>query len=160
MGRNDYVLKKVLYACALMIAIFSLGYFFNYKIGNLGYVSLADVFIMLFSNYFIPSYAMLIAAIPCTLCDLVLGYNQYALYTFIIKAFEGYSIGYLLNKNKKFLITSVIIGLITALLSILTDIYLYGNDIMSISLKKNLIQQSIVLIIVNIIYYSMKKIRK
>lgn len=153
------MLKKVLYACALMLAIFSLGYFFNYKIGNLGYVSLADVFIMLFSNYFIPSYAMLIAAIPCTLCDLALGYNQYALYTFVIKAFEGYSIGYLLNKNKKYITVSVMIGLITTVLSVLTDIYLYGNGILLISLKKNLIQQFIVLIIANTIYYSMKKIR-
>jgi uncharacterized membrane protein len=81
-----------------------------------------------------PSYAMLVAAIPVTLADILLGYKQYCAFTFIIRAIEGYLIVYLRNKNKNYNLSILVVGILVLFLQVLLDIYLYGTKIMLTSL--------------------------
>ena len=143
-----------------MLAIFIVGYSVNYNMGNLGYVSLAGAFIMLFFRYFSPSYAMLIVSIPCVICDFLLGAKQYVLYTFILRAAEGYLLSYFLRKNKNFALTTFVISLIITLLAVCVDIYLYGITVLSVSLTKNIIQMLLVFVFANVSNHFLDKIRK
>ncbi|MDO4377692.1 MAG: ECF transporter S component [Erysipelotrichia bacterium] len=154
------MLKKVFYALILMLAIFIVGYSVNYNMGNLGYISLAGAFIMLFSRYFAPSYAMLIAAIPCVICDFLLGAKQYVLYTFILRAAEGYFLSHFLSKKKNFAATTFLVSLIMTLLAVCVDIYLYGITVLSVSLIKNIVQMLLVFVFANVSNYFLDKIRK
>ena len=106
----------------------------NINIGNLGYLSLADYAIMSFLMVNEPSYGMLVAAIPVTLADILLGHKQYCVFTFIIRAVEGYLMVYLTNKKKNYNLSILIVGIAVLVLQVAVDIYLYGTNIMLTSL--------------------------
>ncbi len=128
------MLKKVLKALVSMILIFMFSFLVNINIGNLGYLSLADYAIMSFLMVNEPSYGMLIAAIPVTLADILLGYEHYCLFTFIIRAIEGYLMVCLTSKRKNYNLSILLVGVVVLILQVLVDIYLYGTKIMLPSL--------------------------
>ena len=117
-----------------MLLIFIFTFIVNINIGNLGYLSLADYAIMSFLMISDPSYGMLVAAIPVTLVDILLGYHQYCLFNFIIRAIEGYLIVYLINKKKNYNLSILLVGVIVLFLQIMVDMYLYGTKIILTSL--------------------------
>lgn len=63
-----------------------------------GYINLSDTLIMLLAPFVLSSGAFLIGAIGCGLADIFLGYGQYAIFTFLIKAIEWAIIAYLCKK--------------------------------------------------------------
>ena len=154
------MLKKILAYLLMMILIFAVTYFVNYDMGNLGYISLSDGIIMVLAKYFIPSYGMLVAGIPCVICDFLLGCRQYALFTFVIKAAEAYFVSFFLEKKKKFTSVTFVAGIILVIVMVLVDLYLYGNVILQVSIIKNSVQILLSLLLADTVNYFLEKIRK
>ncbi|MGI6608747.1 MAG: ECF transporter S component [Erysipelotrichaceae bacterium] len=141
------MLKKVIKALVSMVLIFMFSFIVNIDIGNLGYLSLADYAIMSFLMVDDPSYGMLVAAIPASLADILLGHEQYCAFNFIIRAIEGYLMVFLNNKNKDYNVSVLLVGILVLVLQVLVDVYLYGPKIMLTSLmyKSAVIITSIIL---------------
>lgn len=154
------MLKKILSYLIMMAIIFSITYFVNYDMGNLGYISLSDGAIMLLARYFMPSYGMIIAGVACVICDFLLGYRQYALFTFVIKAAEAYFVSYFLQKKKNFVIVTFVAGIILVIAMVAVDFYLYGKAILQVSIIKNSVQILLSLLLADTINYILDKIRK
>lgn len=70
--------------------------------GGMGYINLSDSFIMIISTVLKVGPAALIAGVGCLLADVALGFGQYAIYTFVVKALEAIVIIYCIKlfKNK------------------------------------------------------------
>lgn len=66
----------------------------------IGHVNLGDL-IILVSAFIMGPFALVPAAIGSALADLLAGYGQYVLPTFIIKGLMGFTAGLLLRKNKE-----------------------------------------------------------
>ena len=91
-------LKKIAYAGVLAALIF---------IGTelhiptvIGHINLGDL-VILVSSYILGPLAFFPAALGSTLADLLAGYPQYAIATFLIKGLMGLVAGYLLKRNKE-----------------------------------------------------------
>ncbi|HPW53818.1 MAG TPA: ECF transporter S component [Erysipelotrichaceae bacterium] len=150
------MLKDVLKALVSMVLIFMFTVVVNVDIGNLGYLSLADYAIMSFLMVSEPSYAMLVAAIPVTVADIILGYRHYCAFSFIIRAIEGYLIVYLTKKKKDYNLSILIVGMLTLFLQVIVDMYLYGSNIMLTSL----LYKSLVMIISIVLAGLTRKFKK
>lgn len=150
------MLKKVIKALISMLLIFMFSFLVNINIGNLGYLSLADYAIMSFLLVNEPSYGMLVAAFPVTLADILLGHKQYCVFTFIIRAVEGYLMVYLTNKKKNYNLSILIVGITVLVLQVAVDIYLYGTNIMLTSL----LYKSVAMIICIILAGLTKRFKK
>ena len=66
----------------------------------IGHINLGDL-VILVSSYILGPFAFVPAAIGSTLADLLAGYPQYAVATFIIKGVMGLVAGLLLKRNKE-----------------------------------------------------------
>ncbi|MCR4775727.1 MAG: ECF transporter S component [Saccharofermentans sp.] len=66
----------------------------------IGHINLGDL-VILVSAYILGPFAFVPAAIGSTLADLLAGYPQYAVATFIIKGVMGLTAGLLLKRNKE-----------------------------------------------------------
>ena len=64
----------------------------------IGHINLGDL-VILVSSYILGPLAFVPAAIGSTLADLLAGYPQYAVATFLIKGLMGYVAGILLKRN-------------------------------------------------------------
>ncbi|KXZ40101.1 Uncharacterized membrane protein [Alkalithermobacter thermoalcaliphilus JW-YL-7 = DSM 7308] len=76
-----------------------------------GFINIGDSAIFIASILFGPTVGLIAGGVGSALADLLTGYAHWALFTLIIKGFEGFVVGYLmrnsLNKAKMILSTSV-----------------------------------------------------
>lgn len=97
-NRSQDMIRKVAYAgvCAVFVLIAT-----QIKIPTaIGYVNLGDPVILL-SAYLFGPYAFFAAAIGSALGDLLAGFPQYIIPTFIIKGLMGFVAGLILRKAKQ-----------------------------------------------------------
>lgn len=94
--KNREQLKKIAYAGVLAALIF-LGTELHIPTA-IGYINLGDL-VILVSAYILGPFAFIPAAIGSTLADLLAGYPQYAVATFLIKGVMGLVAGLLLKRN-------------------------------------------------------------
>lgn len=66
----------------------------------IGHINLGDL-VILVSAYILGPFAFVPAAIGSTLADLLAGYPQYAIATFLIKGIMGFVAGLLLKRNRE-----------------------------------------------------------
>ena len=97
-NRNKNNLKTIAYAGVLAALVF-VGTELHIPTA-IGYINLGDLVILL-SSYILGPLALLPAAIGSTLADLLAGYPQYAIATFLIKGLMGFVAGSLLKRNAK-----------------------------------------------------------
>ena len=64
-----------------------------------GYVNIGDSIIFVTSIVFGPIPGMIAGGIGSALTDILTGYSYWALFTLIIKGFEGYIVGIIVRKN-------------------------------------------------------------
>jgi len=58
-------------------------------VAGYGFVNLSDTVIFLIASVLPLKYSFLIAGIGCSMADILLGFGQYAIFTFFIKAMEA-----------------------------------------------------------------------
>ena len=140
--------KKIIASIVIFLVIYLTTVLFKVPIGNLGYLNLSDCLILVLLTHNSPAYAALIASASTALADVTLGFGQYALYTFLLKAVEGYIIALAHKKNWKYAIVCIILGILIILGYAACDYLLYGNmETVLLSLRFNGLQVIISVII-------------
>lgn len=94
--KNRNNLRKIAYAGVLAALVF-VGTELHIPTA-IGHINLGD-FVILFSSYIMGPFAFVPAALGSTLADLLAGYPQYAVATFLIKGVMGLVAGLLLKRN-------------------------------------------------------------
>lgn len=118
-------LKEIVFGAFGIAAIFILTAFISLPVANLGYINIGDAMIMLFASVLESSpLAFLVSGIASCLSDIYLGFPQYAIFTFLIKGFEGLIVSLLARKIKKKLPAYVCGALIVIAGYALTDVFL------------------------------------
>ena len=64
-----------------------------------GYVNIGDSIIFVTSILFGPISGMIAGGLGSALADILTGYSHWALFTLLIKGFEGYIVGTIVKKN-------------------------------------------------------------
>ncbi|MFV0379606.1 MAG: ECF transporter S component [Anaerorhabdus sp.] len=114
-----------------------------------GYVNLGDSMIFLFSSILPPSLSFLVSSVASGAADIVAGYPQYAIFTFIIKGVEALFVSLMIYKfdNNKIL-TYIGAGSILVLGYLITDWILYGSFVMALGgVVFNIVQATSAIII-------------
>lgn len=118
-------LKEIVFGAFGIAAIFILTAFISLPVANLGYINIGDAMIMLFASVLESSpLVFLVSGIASCLSDIYLGFPQYAIFTFLIKGFEGLIVSLLARKIKKKLPAYVCGALIVIAGYALTDVFL------------------------------------
>lgn len=110
---------------------------------GIGYLNLGDMVIFLAAIIFGKKGGFIVGAFGSSLADILLGWGFYAPITFIVKGFEGYLAGYLLNTSfgkKNPIIPLLISGLFMALGYYLAESIIYGHMASIINLPSNILQ--------------------
>jgi len=97
-NKNKEYLKKTAYAGVLAALIF-IGTEIHIPTA-IGYINLGDL-VILVSAYILGPFALVPAAIGSALADILAGYPQYAVATFLIKGIMGLVAGILLKRNSE-----------------------------------------------------------
>ncbi|MCR5592466.1 MAG: ECF transporter S component [Saccharofermentans sp.] len=115
MSNNASSLRKMAYAGVLAAFVFIAT---QIRIPTaIGYINLGDG-VILISSFLLGPLAFFPAAIGSALSDLIAGYAQYIIPTFIIKGLMGYVAGVSLRKLKITLLKKIIIGIISEIIMI------------------------------------------
>lgn len=115
MSNNVSSLRKMAYAGVLAAFVFIAT---QIRIPTaIGYINLGDG-VILISSFLLGPLAFFPAAIGSALSDLIAGYAQYIIPTFIIKGLMGYVAGVSLRKLKITLLKKIIIGIISEIIMI------------------------------------------
>lgn len=140
--------KKLIYSIAVFVIIYLTTVIFKVPAGNLGYLNLASCLILLLLDHNSPAYAALIASASTALADITLGFGQYALCTFILRAIEGFIIALAYKKNWKYPVVCIILGILIILGYVLNDYLMFANlETVLLSLRLNGIQTVISVLI-------------
>ena len=116
-----------------------------------GYVNIGDSIIFVTSILFGPISGMIAGGFGSALADILTGYSHWALFTLLIKGFEGYIVGIIVKKNtyllKNILATSLgVIIMVSGYL--LAGTFLQGSFIVALgSVSSNMIQGIVSIII-------------
>lgn len=109
-----------------------------------GYLNLGDAIIMLLATTLPSGMMFLIGGFGSAFADVLLGYSQYALFTFVIKGLEGVLVVFLYQQSKmgfKHVFPFLIAGLWIGLGYALTDAFLFQDISVGIaSFGYNLLQ--------------------
>ena len=116
-----------------------------------GYVNIGDSIIFVTSILFGPISGMIAGGFGSALADILTGYSHWALFTLLIKGFEGYIVGIIVRKNtnliKNILATSLgVIIMVSGYL--LAGTFLQGSFIVALgSVSSNMIKGIVSIII-------------
>src|SRR5699024_1473226 len=118
-----------------------------------GYVNIGDSIIFVTSILFGPISGMIAGGFGSALADILTGYSHWALFTLLIKGFEGYIVGIIVRENtnliKNILATSLgVIIMVSGYL--LAGTFLQGSFIVALSSVSSNMIQGIISIIISI----------
>ena len=111
----------------------------------IGYINLGDG-VILIASFIIGPLAFFPAAIGSSLSDLIAGYAQYIIPTFLIKGLMGFIAGVLLRKSEATVIKKILTGIIAEIIMVAGYFifeslpFMYGWEAASGSLIFNMIQ--------------------
>ena len=118
-----------------------------------GYVNIGDSIIFVTSIVFGPIPGMIAGGIGSALADILTGYSYWALFTLIIKGFEGYIVGIIVRKNTNLIknILATLLGVIIMVFGYLIfGAFLQGSFIVSLSSVPSNIIQGIISMVIGI----------
>ena len=116
-----------------------------------GYVNIGDSIIFVTSILFGPISGMIAGGFGSALADILTGYSHWALFTLLIKGFEGYIVGIIVRKNK-YLIKNILATSLGVIIMVsgylLAGTFLQGSFIVALgSVSSNMIQGIVSIII-------------
>lgn len=116
-----------------------------------GYVNIGDSIIFVASILFGPISGMIAGGFGSALADILTGYSHWALFTLLIKGFEGYIVGIIVRKNTNLInnILATSLGVIIMVSGyLLAGTFLQGSFIVALgSVSSNMIQGIVSIII-------------
>nr|WP_317332652.1 ECF transporter S component [uncultured Romboutsia sp.] len=116
-----------------------------------GYVNIGDSIIFVTSILFGPIPGMIAGGLGSALADILTGYSHWALFTLIIKGFEGYVVGIIVKNNTNLVknILATLFGVVIMVCGyLLAGAFLQGSFIISLgSVPSNIIQGIISMVI-------------
>lgn len=116
-----------------------------------GYVNIGDSIIFVTSILFGPISGMIAGGFGSALADILTGYSHWALFTLLIKGFEGYIVGIIVRKNTNLInnILATSLGVIIMVSGyLLAGTFLQGSFIVALgSVSSNMIQGIVSIII-------------
>lgn len=118
-----------------------------------GYVNIGDSIIFVTSILFGPVSGMIAGGFGSALADILTGYSHWALFTLLIKGFEGYIVGIFVRKNTNLLnnILATLLGVIIMVTGyLLAGTFLQGSFIVSLGSVASNFAQGIVSMIIGI----------
>ena len=118
-----------------------------------GYVNIGDSIIFVTSIVFGPITGMIAGGIGSALADILTGYSYWALFTLIIKGFEGYIVGIIVRKNTNLIknILATLSGIIVMVCGyLIAGAFLQGSFIVSLSSVPSNIIQGIISMVIGI----------
>lgn len=118
-----------------------------------GYVNIGDSIIFVTSIVFGPITGMIAGGIGSALADILTGYSYWALFTLIIKGFEGYIVGIIVKNNSTLIknILATLLGVIIMVFGYLIfGAFLQGSFIVSLSSVPSNIIQGIISMVIGI----------
>ncbi|MBP5180277.1 MAG: ECF transporter S component [Clostridiales bacterium] len=115
MSNNSSKLKKLAYAGVLAAFVFIAT---QIRVPTaIGYINLGDG-VILISSFVLGPIAFFPAAIGSVLSDILAGYGQYVIPTFLIKGTMGYVAGVILRKASPSIVRKLITGIIAEIIMI------------------------------------------
>ncbi|NLY45438.1 MAG: ECF transporter S component [Tissierella sp.] len=131
-------------------------------IGTNGYLNLGDMVVFIAAMMLGKKGGFLVGGLGSAMADLLLGYTHYAPITFLVKGFEGYIAGALLEtklgQSKPIFATSIG-GIWMALGYYMAEIFMYGGAAALASVPGNLMQGMLGAVTAVILYVALKKTR-
>lgn len=118
-----------------------------------GYVNVGDSIIFITSILFGPIPGMVAGGLGSALADILTGYSHWALFTLLIKGFEGYIVGIVVKKNTSLIknVFATLSGLIIMVSGyLIAGTFLQGSFIVSLGSVPSNIMQGIVSMIIGI----------
>ena len=118
-----------------------------------GYVNIGDSIIFVTSIVFGPIPGMIAGGIGSALADILTGYSYWALFTLIIKGFEGYIVGIIVKNNSTLIknILATLSGIIVMVCGyLIAGAFLQGSFIVSLSSVPSNIIQGIISMVIGI----------
>lgn len=99
-------------------------------LGNEGYIHPGDAFVMISGIILGPLYGSLAAGIGSALSDLLLGYANYILPTFVIKSIAAFLCSYTYRKilGKSIILPTILSGVVVTLGYFLYENLIFGNS--------------------------------
>ena len=130
--------------------------------GTNGYVNIGDGIIFIASILFGPISGMISGGLGSALADILSGYSHWALFSLIIKGFEGYIVGIIIRNNNtivKNILASSIGCIVMVLGYFVAGAILKGSFAVSaLSIPSNIIQGITSMIIAVPLAYSLGKV--
>ena len=116
-----------------------------------GYVNIGESIIFVTSILFGPISGMIAGGLGSALADILTGYSHWALFTLLIKGFEGYIVGTIVKKNANLVknILATLFGVVIMVVGyLLAGTFLQGSFIIALgSVLSNMLQGIISMII-------------
>lgn len=131
-------------------------------IGTNGYLNLGDMVVFLAAMMLGKRGGFLVGGLGSAMADLLLGYTHYAPITFLVKGFEGYIAGALLDTRlgqSKPIIATTVGGIWMATGYYMAEIFMYGARAALVSVPGNLMQGMLGAVTAVILYAALKKTR-
>lgn len=153
---------KKMVLCGFGIAIvFLLTVFIVLPMPGMGYVNFGDSGVLLFASILNPLAASVVGGVGSAMADIYLGYSQYAIFTLIIKGFEGFVVAYLFRRlPTRFRLLSFVVGMIIMIAGYyITDVIMLGDFIAVLpAVQGNLVQGSVSVVLAAIAQTTFQKI--
>jgi len=83
-----------------------------------GYLNLCDVAIFFTAFIFSPGISFIVAGLGTALADIISGYAQWALISFLVHGFEGFMVAFIVLKSKK-ITNKIIVGVFAGIAGII-----------------------------------------
>lgn len=153
-------IKELVYTSLLCAMLFVITTYISIPT-SFGFLNLSDAVIHLLSSSIPLKPLLFIASVATSLADLIGGYGQYAVFTFIIKFLMALTVFVLYRKLKIHYLFSIILAEIVMLLGYgLTDVVLSSSWIVFIeSIIANLPQAIVCVVVAYIIHPFFKKVK-
>ena len=113
-------------------------------VGNFGYLNVSDFIIVMVCQFLKPEIGMLYASSATALADIILGYSYFAPYTFVIRALQGWFIGFASKRNINRILIVIMSGCIVLFGYAFAAYFMYGSwQVALLSMRENTIQVGI-----------------
>lgn len=121
-----------------------------------GYINLGDMVVFMAAILLGSRGGFIVGGIGSALADLILGYTHYVPITLIVKGFEGFIAGKLLEKGVKPIISTSISGVFMACGYLIAELFLYGKGAI-VSFPGNIAQGLFGAVVAIIVYNALGK---
>ncbi|KRN89122.1 ECF transporter S component [Ligilactobacillus ceti] len=126
-----------------------------------GYINLCDTGIVLAALLFGSRAGGIVGALSGLLLDLIAGYPQYMIFSFLVHGLEGYAVGRIADtdsKQKTKMTIGIVVGVCIVVVGyFFVDTFLYNIQAGLFSIPGNIIQGSVGSLVALPLYWQLKK---